>query len=149
MEEPFRVGAKGDFWCGSGNSHIATLVERHSRFVMLIMVPSRDTAEVVGAWSTHVRKSPRHPATSPTWDRGLETAKHKDFTVATDVRRSTSAIRRVHGNAARTRIPISLLRNGFPARNRSVFYHAKGSPDQVELRLNQRSRKTLGIPDCR
>jgi hypothetical protein len=49
---------EGDLLRGSGNSHIATLVERHSRFVLLIKVPSRDTAEVVGALSKHVRKLP-------------------------------------------------------------------------------------------
>jgi IS30 family transposase len=51
---------KGDLLRGSGNSHIATLVERHSRFVMLIKVPSRDTAEVVRALSKHVRKLPAY-----------------------------------------------------------------------------------------
>src|SRR4030088_843165 len=77
---------EGDLLRGSGNSHIATLVERHSRFVMLIKVPSRDTAEVVGALSKHVRKLPATLRRSLTWDRGLEMAKHKDFTVATDVK---------------------------------------------------------------
>jgi IS30 family transposase len=77
---------EGDLLRGSGNSHIATLVERHSRFVMLIKIPSRDTAEVVGALSKHVRKLPATLRRSLTWDRGLEMAKHKDFTVATDVK---------------------------------------------------------------
>ena len=77
---------EGDLLRGSGNNHIATLVERHSRFVMLIKIPSRDTAEVVGALSKHVRKLPATLRRSLTWDRGLEMAKHKDFTVATDVK---------------------------------------------------------------
>src|ERR1700683_1727364 len=77
---------EGDLLRGSRNSHIATLVERHSRFVMLIKVASRDTAEVVGALSKHVRKLPATLRRSLTWDRGLEMAKHKDFTVATDVK---------------------------------------------------------------
>ena len=59
---------------------------RHSRFVMLIKVPSRDTAEVIGALSKHVRKLPATLRRSLTWDRGLEMAKHKEFTVATDVK---------------------------------------------------------------
>src|ERR1700741_5304807 len=71
---------------GLRGSHIATLVERHSRFVMLIKIPSRDTVEVVGALSKHVRKLPATLRRSLTWDRGLEMAKHKDFTVATDVK---------------------------------------------------------------
>jgi hypothetical protein len=62
-----------------------TLVERHSRFAMLIKVPSKDTAVVVTALSRHIRKLPATLRRSLTWDRGLEMAKHKDFTVATDV----------------------------------------------------------------
>src|SRR6266436_4950845 len=74
---------EGDLLRGSGNSHIATLVERHSRFTALVKIPSRDTVEVVGALSKHVRKLPATLRRSLTWDRGLEMAKHKDFTVAT------------------------------------------------------------------
>jgi hypothetical protein len=59
-------------------------VERHSRFAMLIKVPSKDTALVVRALSQHIRKLPATLRRSLTWDRGLEMAKHKDFTVATD-----------------------------------------------------------------
>src|SRR6202041_839600 len=62
---------EGDLLRGSGNSHLATLVERHSRFVLLIKVRSRDTAEVVRALSQHVRKLPATLRRSLTWDRGL------------------------------------------------------------------------------
>ena len=58
---------------------------RHSRFLMLIKVPSKDTAVVVAALSKRVRKLPATLRRSLTWDRGLEMAKHKAFTVATDV----------------------------------------------------------------
>jgi IS30 family transposase len=71
---------------GAKNSYIATLVERHSRFAMLIKVPSKDTEAVVAALSRHVRKLPATLRRSLTWDRGLEMAKHKDFPVATDVK---------------------------------------------------------------
>src|SRR5439155_1601833 len=71
--------------CGSRSSHIVTLVERHSRFAMLIKVPSKDTAVVVTALSRHIRKLPATLRRSLTWDRGLEMARHQDFTVATDV----------------------------------------------------------------
>jgi IS30 family transposase len=60
-------------------------VERHSRFAMLIKVPSKNREVVVAALSQHVRKLPAMLKRSLTWDRGLEMAKHKDFTVATDV----------------------------------------------------------------
>jgi IS30 family transposase len=76
---------EGDLLAGGKNSYIATLVERHSRFLMLIKVPSKDTAAVVAALSKRVRKLPATLRRSLTWDRGLEMAKHKAFTVATDV----------------------------------------------------------------
>ena len=62
---------EGDLLAGTSNSHIATLVERHSRFVILVKVPSKDTATVVAALSRHVRKLPASLRRSLTWDRGL------------------------------------------------------------------------------
>src|SRR6202171_4373376 len=76
---------EGDLLGGTKHSHIATLVERHSRFTALVKVPSKDTAAVVAALSRHVRKLPAALRRSLTWDRGLEMAKHKTFTVATNV----------------------------------------------------------------
>src|ERR1700726_5165631 len=77
---------EGDLLSGSKNSHMVTLVERHSRFTTLIKVPSKDTAVVVAALSRHVRKLPASLRRSLTWDRGLEMARHKEFTVATNVK---------------------------------------------------------------
>ncbi|MGF7183774.1 IS30 family transposase [Tunturiibacter psychrotolerans] len=77
---------EGDLLAGSKNSHIATLVERHSRFVMLIKVPSKDITAVVAAQSKHVLKLPPILRRSLTWDRGHEMAKHKSFTVDTNVK---------------------------------------------------------------
>ena len=77
---------EGDLLSGTKNSHIATLVERHSRFTMLVKVLSKDTTTVVAALSRHVRKLPASLRRSLTWDRGLEMAKHKSFTVATNVK---------------------------------------------------------------
>jgi IS30 family transposase len=77
---------EGDLLGGTRNSHIATLVERHSRFTLLVKVPSKDTATVVTALSRQIRKLPTFLRRSLTWDRGLEMAKHKSFTVATNVR---------------------------------------------------------------
>ena len=70
---------------GTRNSHVATLVERHSRFCMLVKVPGKDTATVVAALSQHVQQLPATLRRSLTWDRGLEMAQHKSFTMATDV----------------------------------------------------------------
>src|ERR1700675_2131350 len=134
---------EGDLRRGSGNSHIATLVERHSRFVMLIKVPSRDTAEVVGALSKHVRKLPATLRRSLTWDRGLEMAKHKDFTVATDVKvyfcDPQSPWQR--GSNENTN---GLLRQYFP-KNTDLTDYSQSDLNKVALRLNQRPRETLGF----
>jgi IS30 family transposase len=77
---------EGDLLGGTKNSHIATRVERHSRFTTLVKVPSKDTTAVVAARSRHVRKLPASLRRSLTRDRGLEMAKHKSFTVATNVK---------------------------------------------------------------
>ena len=124
-------------------AYIATLVERHSRFAMLIKVPSKDTEVVVAALSQHVRKLPATLRRSLTWDRGLEMAKHKDFTVATDVQvyfcDPQSPWQR--GTNENTNL---LLRQYFP-RGTDLSVHSQAQLDQVALRLNQRPRKTLGF----
>jgi len=76
---------EGDLICGSNNSYIATLVERHSRYVMLMKVNSRDTETVISALIKHARKLPRELYKSLTWDRGKEMADHQKFTLATDI----------------------------------------------------------------
>jgi IS30 family transposase len=134
---------EGDLLSGSKNSYIATLVERHSRFAMLIKVPSKETAAVVAALSQHVRKLPATLKRSLTWDRGLEMAKHKDFTVATDVQvyfcDPQSPWQR--GTNENTNL---LLRQYFP-RGTDLSGYSQAQLDQVSLRLNQRPRKTLGF----
>jgi IS30 family transposase len=133
---------EGDLLSGGKNSYIATLVERHSRFLMLIRVPSKETKVVVTALSQHVRKLPATLKRSLTWDRGLEMAKHKDFTVATDVQvyfcDPQSPWQR--GTNENTNL---LLRQYFP-RGTDLSPITQAQLDQVSLRLNQRPRKTLG-----
>src|SRR5229473_1695514 len=134
---------EGDLLAGAKNSYIATLVERHSRFAMLIKVPSKETEAVVAALSEHVRKLPATLKRSLTWDRGLEMAKHKDFTVATDVQvyfcDPQSPWQR--GTNENTNL---LLRQYFP-RGTDLSAYSQAQLDQVSLRLNQRPRKTLGF----
>jgi len=134
---------EGDLIGGTKNSHIATLVERHSRFVALVKVPSKDTATVVAALSRHVRKLPASLWRSLTWDRGLEMAKHKSFTVATDVKvyfcDPQSPWQR--GSNENTN---GLLRQYFPKRT-DLSVYSQAELDKVALRLNQRPRKTLGF----
>ncbi|QNH24062.1 IS30 family transposase [Xanthomonas theicola] len=76
---------EGDLLMGTVNTQIATLVERQSRFVMLIKLPSRDSATVVDAVAKHIRRLPAQLKGSLTWDRGAEMHKHQRFTLATDV----------------------------------------------------------------
>jgi IS30 family transposase len=134
---------EGDLLSGAKNSYIATLVERHSRFAMLIKVPSKDTEVVVATLSRHVRKLPVTLRRSLTWDRGLEMAKHKAFTVATDVKvyfcDPQSPWQR--GTNENTNL---LLRQYFP-RGTDLSAYSQAQLDQVALRLNQRPRKTLGF----
>jgi len=134
---------EGDLLSGGKNSYIATLVERHSRFLMLIKVPSKETEAVVTALSQHVRKLPATLRRSLTWDRGLEMAKHKEFTIATDVQvyfcDPQSPWQR--GSNENTNL---LLRQYFP-RGTDLSPISQAKLDQVSLRLNQRPRKTLGF----
>lgn len=76
---------EGDLLSGARNSHIATLVEQHSRFVMLVKVAGKDTKSVVSALVRDVKKLPGGVMESLTWDRGGELANHKKFTIHTDV----------------------------------------------------------------
>lgn len=76
---------EGDLLFGSKRSQIATLVERHTRYVMLVKVDSKDTETVINALIQHAHKLPRDLYRSLTWDRGSEMADHKRFTLATDI----------------------------------------------------------------
>jgi IS30 family transposase len=110
---------------------------------VMIKVPSKDTAVVVAALSKHVRKLPSTLRRSLTWDRGLEMAKHKEFTVATDVQvyfcDPQSPWQR--GSNENTHL---LLRQYFP-RGTDLSPFSQAQLDQVSLRLNERPRKTLGF----
>jgi IS30 family transposase len=134
---------EGDLLSGAKNSYIAPLVERHSRFAMLIKVRSKETEAVVAALSQQVRKLPATLKRSLTWDRGLEMAKHKDFTIATDVQvyfcDPQSPWQR--GTNENTNL---LLRQYFP-RGTDLSGYSQEQLDQVSLLLNQRPRKTLGF----
>ena len=76
---------EGDLLCGSNNSQIATLVERHTRYVMLVRLKSKDTKTVINALIKQAHKLPRELYKSLTWDRGSEMADHTRFSLATDI----------------------------------------------------------------
>jgi IS30 family transposase len=132
---------EGDLISGTKNSHIVTLVERHSRFTTLIKIPSKETEVVVDALSRHIRKLPSSLRRSLTWDRGHEMAQHKTFSVATDVKvyfcdPQSPWQRGTNENTNR------LLRQYLPKKT-DLSQHTQQELDEIALRLNQRPRKTL------
>ena len=134
---------EGDLIAGAKNTHIATLVERHSRFTLLVKVQGKDTTSVVTALSKQVRKLPSALRRSLTWDRGMELAHHKRFTVATDVQvyfcdpRSPWQ-RGTNENTNR------LLRQYFP-KGTNLANYSQSELNKIALRLNKRPRKILGF----
>ena len=134
---------EGDLITGSNNTHIATLVERHSRFTMLVKVAGKDTNSVVTALSQQVRKLPAELRKSLTWDRGMELARHKQFTIATHVKvyfcdPQSPWQRGTNENTNR------LLRQYFP-KGTDLSGFSQADLNKVALQLNQRPRKTLNF----
>ncbi len=134
---------EGDLIEGSNNSQIATLVERQSRFVMLVKVRRCDTKTVVTALTRRVRKLPKELRRSLTWDRGHEMARHKDFALATDVKVyfADPYCPWQRGSNENTN---GLLRQYFPKRT-DLSGFSQVQLDKVALKLNQRPRETLGF----
>lgn len=134
---------EGDLISGSKNSHIATLVERHSRFVMLVRVAGKDTTSVVSALVRQVKTLPDGVMQSLTWDRGGELAQHKNFTLATDVAMYFCDPRSPwqRGTNENTN---GLLRQYFPdGTDLSTF--TQKELDIIANKLNTRPRKTLAF----
>lgn len=134
---------EGDLLSGSKNSHIVTLVERHSRFTSLVKVSNKETSTVVAALTRQIRKLPASLRRSLTWDRGHEMARHTSFTVATNVKvyfcdPHSPWQRGTNENTNR------LLRQYFPQRT-DLSRYSQSELDKVALRLNQRPRETLGF----
>ncbi len=132
---------EGDLLCGSNNSQIATLVERHTRLVMLVRVPSKDTKTVVNALIKQAHKLPRELYKSLTWDRGKEMADHERFSLDTDIKvyfcDPQSPWQR--GSNENTN---GLLRQYFPKGMDLSNVH-QNRLNAVARRLNERPRKTL------
>lgn len=133
---------EGDLLSGTQTSHIATLVERSSRFVVLVRLPGKDSSRVVDALITAAHKLPGGLMGSLTWDRGAELAQHKRFTVATDVQvyfcDPHSPWQR--GTNENTN---GLLRQYFP-KGKDLSDVTQEELDAVALKLNTRPRQTLG-----
>ncbi len=133
---------EGDLLCGTKDSQIATLVERHTRYVMLVRVPSKDTKTVINALIKHAHKLPRELYKSLTWDRGSEMADHQKFSLATDI--DVYFCDPQHpwqrGSNENTN---GLLRQYFPKGMDLSKVH-QNRLNAVARRLNERPRKTLG-----
>jgi IS30 family transposase len=132
---------EGDLLMGIRGSQVITLVERASRFTVLIKIPNKETTTVVAALIKQVKKLPRTLRRSLTWDRGLELASHKDFTVATDVKvyfcdPSSPWQRPTNENTN------GLLREYLP-KNADLSKFSQPELDKVALRLNTRPRIIL------
>lgn len=132
---------EGDLLAGTNNSHIATLVERHSRFVMLVKIDSKESVGVAAALARKIRKLPAELRRSLTWDRGTEMAAHKQFTVATDVKVYFCDPRSPwqRGSNENTN---GLLRQYFP-KGKDVSGFSQAQLNQIAIQLNERPRETL------
>ena len=132
---------EGDLLCGSGNSQIATLVERHTRYVMLVKVERKDTETVINALIKTARKLPQELYKSLTWDRGSEMADHKRFTLATDIQVYFCDPQNPwqRGTNENTN---GLLRQYFP-KGTDLSAYSQAKLNGVARQLNQRPRKTL------
>jgi len=132
---------EGDLIFGTHNSQIATLVERHTRYVMLAKVSGKDTETVINALIKQARSLPKELYKSLTWDRGKEMADHQRFTLATDIKvyfcdPSSPWQRGSNENTNR------LLRQYFP-KGTDLSVHSQARLNAIARRLNERPRKTL------
>jgi IS30 family transposase len=132
---------EGDLLFGRNNSQIATLVERHTRYVMLAKVQAKDTDTVINALIKHAHTLPRELYKSLTWDRGKEMADHKRFTLATDINVYFCDPQNPwqRGSNENTN---GLLRQYFP-KGTDLSVHSEAQLNAVARRLNERPRKTL------
>jgi IS30 family transposase len=132
---------EGDLIGGSKNSYIATLVERHSRYVMLAKVKNKDTESVVSALIKQSRKLPDELYKSLTWDRGKELADHQRFTLETnvDVYFCDPKSPWQRGSNENTN---RLLRQYLP-KGTDLSLHSQARLNAIARQLNERPRKTL------
>ena len=132
---------EGDLIAGSNNTYIATLVERHTRYVMLVKVQNKDTESVVNALIKQSKKLPRELYKSLTWDQGKELADHQRFSLATkiDVYFCDPHSPWQRGSNENTN---GLLRQYF-SKGTDLSVHSQVKLNKVARQLNERPRQTL------
>jgi IS30 family transposase len=132
---------EGDLIAGSHNSYIATLVVRHTRYVMLAKVKNKDTESVINALIKQSKKLPNELYKSLTWDRGKELADHQRFSLATniDVYFCDPHSPWQRGSNENTN---GLLRQYFP-KGTNLALHSQAKLNAVARQLNERPRQTL------
>lgn len=132
---------EGDLICGPHFSFIVTLVERHSRYLMLAKIPSKHSETVVNALIKQSKKLPDELYKSLTWDRGTEMAEHKKFTMATDIDvyfcdPQSPWQRGTNENTNR------LIRQYLP-KGTDLSKYTQAQLNKIARQLNERPRKTL------
>lgn len=134
---------EGDLIMGSQNSYIATVVERQTRFTVLVQVNGKDTESVVSSLSKQMSNLPELLKQSLTWDRGTEMASHKIFSLATgmDVYFCDPSSPWQRGTNENTN---GLLRQYFPKKS-CLSGFSQSDLNNVAAKLNNRPRKTLGF----
>ena len=134
---------EGDLLTGPSNSYVATLVERQTRYLMLVKVANKNTQTVISALIRQSRKLPSELKKSLTWDRGKELVDHRKFSLATniDVYFCDPRSPWQRGSNENTN---GLLRQYFP-KGTDLSVYSQAHLNKVARQLNERPRKTLGF----
>jgi len=134
---------EGDLLFGSHNSQVASLVERQTRYLMLVKVANKDTETVIDALIKQAHKLPRELYKSLTWDRGVEMADHQRFSLATDIRVYFCDPQHPWQRGSNENAN-GLLRQYFP-KGMDLSDISQSKLNAIARRLNERPRKTLGF----
>jgi len=132
---------EGDLLAGARGSYVATLVERQSRYVILVKVANKDTNSVVSALIKQARKLPRELYRSLTWDRGKELADHRRFTLATEVEVYFCDPRSPWQRG--TNENTNRLLRQYLVKGTDLSLHSQAKLNAIARQLNERPRKTL------
>jgi IS30 family transposase len=134
---------EGDLLCGTVSTQVATLVERTSRYVMLVKMPNRKPADVAQALGRHVQQLPSQLRRTLTWDRGLEMQKHAQFTMASQMQVYFCDPQSPWQRGSNENTNGLLRQYLHKGSDLSIF--SQQQLDEIAERLNGRPRQTLGF----